>query len=77
MEIEFIGKEELFAKLKISKSTYANVMDKENDQYIHDFPKPVQLFTSNKLRWSSVDVNNFILKYSHTSASNDNKSSAA
>jgi predicted DNA-binding transcriptional regulator AlpA len=75
--MEFITKAELLAKLRISESTYKEVIKPDHPNYVPDFPKPVSIFTSNKHRYSSVDVDAFILKYSHTHASNDDKSSAA
>lgn len=65
-DMHFVSKAQLLERLGMSKETYYKVTNKNNEQYDPDFPKPVNLFTGNKLRFSSVDVDNYILKYSHS-----------
>jgi predicted DNA-binding transcriptional regulator AlpA len=64
----FMGREELFAKLAISQSTFDALTNPKSQHYDPDFPKPCRLFTGQKLRYSSVDVDAYILSLSHNSA---------
>lgn len=73
----FITKAELLALFRISPDTYKKITKPGNDLYIPDFPKPVEIFTRNKHRFSTIDVENFVESHSHTIASNTNESSAA
>ena len=66
--LKFITKEQLLETLCISTTTYYEVTKKGHENYDPHFPKPVDVFTSKKLRFSSVDVDNYILRYSHSSA---------
>lgn len=74
--MEFLTKAELLAKFKMSNHTYRAVNDEKSPDYIPDFPKPVKCFTGNKHRFSSLDVDAFIMKHSNV-ASNEDQSSAA
>lgn len=65
--IKLLSLNDLCERLAISPSTYRKYADPANEEYLNDFPKPVTVFDSQKkLRFSSVDVDNFILKHSHT-----------
>lgn len=64
----FMGREELFAKLAISERTFNNLTNPDSDEYDPDFPKPCSLFTGKKYRYSSIDVDAYILSKSHTTA---------
>lgn len=68
MAIEFIDLKELCRRLCISRQTYYDVNNKEHTIYDPNFPKPVDLFTTNKKRFSSIDVDNYIKSHSHTIA---------
>ena len=75
--LELIDKKQLLAILKISEDTYKKAINPKHDLYVPDFPKPVRLFTGNKHRYSVIDVEHFIKKYSHTIASNDHQQQKA
>tara|TARA_Y100000780_G_scaffold151530_1_gene136411 strand:+ start:1447 stop:1683 length:237 start_codon:yes stop_codon:yes gene_type:complete len=64
----FMGRDELFAKLAISEATYRALTNPKSEHYDPEFPKPCRLFTGQKLRYSSVDVDAYILSLSHSSA---------
>ena len=66
MSVEFIDIKELCRRLAISRKTYYQVTKQTSDIYDPNFPKPVQVFTSNKLRFSSIDVDNYIKRHSHS-----------
>ena len=66
--LRFITKDQLLETLCISTTTYYEVTNKKHANYDKDFPKPVDVFTSNKLRFSSIDVDNYIIKHSHSCA---------
>lgn len=68
MAFEFIDLKELCRRLCISRKTYYEVTNKTNKIYDPSFPKPVSVFTSNKLRFSSIDVDNYIKAHSHSAA---------
>ena len=66
--MKFITLAQLCETLCISRKTYYEVTDRNHKIYDEDFPKPVDVFTSNKLRFSSLDVDNYITKHSHSKA---------
>lgn len=68
MEIAFIDLKELCRRLCISRQTYYDVNNPDHEIYDPNFPKPVNLFTSNKKRFSSIDVDNYIKAHSHSVA---------
>lgn len=67
-ELKFIDLKALCEKLCISRKTYYEVVNPTSNIYDPDFPKPVDVFTGNKLRFSSIDVDNYILQHSHSHA---------
>lgn len=62
----FMTKDELFAKLAIGRTTFEALTNPSSPDYDEDFPKPVSLFTGRKLRFSSLDVDAYIAKLSHS-----------
>ena len=66
--LKFITKEQLLNTLCISTTTYYEVTNKQHKNYDESFPKPVDVFTGNKKRFSSIDVDNYIIKHSHSCA---------
>ncbi len=60
-------REQMFQVLNISQRTFNEMTDPKSDKYDPDFPKPCKLFTGKKLRYSSVDVDAYILKLSNAS----------
>jgi predicted DNA-binding transcriptional regulator AlpA len=65
--MKLLSLKELCEMLNISQATYYKIIKPGNPKYIEDFPKPVQLFDSaTKKRFSSIDVENFIARHSHS-----------
>ncbi|WP_438863799.1 hypothetical protein [Neptunicella sp.] len=69
--IKLISKKQLMDQLGISSTVYYSVTKPDSPDYIPDFPKPVNLFTGKKLRFNSVEVEQFIMRHSN-SANDDN-----
>lgn len=63
-----IGMKELCKTLDISKDTYYKLINPKSDDYDPDFPAPCTLFTGKKLRWTSIDVDNYIESNSRSRA---------
>lgn len=65
---KILGMKELLETLDISKGTYYNLINEKHKDHDPDFPKPCNLFTGKKLRWTSIDVDNYIASKSHCKA---------
>lgn len=61
----FMSQVELFAKLGIGRSTYEKLTNPSSEYYDPDFPKPVSIFTGKKFRYSSIDVDRYIMAHSN------------
>lgn len=66
--LHFIGQEELFNRLAIGRTTFEQLTDPKHENYDPDFPKPSNLFTGRKYRYSSLDVDAYVRSKSHTKA---------
>lgn len=60
----FMSQAQLFAKLGLGRSTYEKLTNPSSEYYDPDFPKPVNIFTGKKLRYSSIDVDHYIMAHS-------------
>lgn len=60
----FMSQAQLFAKLGLGRSTYEKLTNPSGEYYDPDFPKPVNIFTGKKLRYSSIDVDRYIMAHS-------------
>lgn len=60
----FMSQAQLFAKLGLGRSTYEKLTNPSSEYYDPDFPKPVNIFTGKKLRYSSIDVDRYIMAHS-------------
>lgn len=61
----FMSQAQLFAKLGLGRSTYEKLTNPSSEYYDPDFPKPVNIFTGKKLRYSSIDVDRYIMAHSN------------
>lgn len=61
----FMSQAQLFAKLGLGRSTYEKLTNPSSEYYDPDFPKPVNIFTGKKLRYSSIDVDRYIMANSN------------
>ncbi len=66
MAVEFLDMKELCRRLAISRKTYYQVINEGSHIYDPNFPKPVKAFTGNKLRFSSIDVENYVRQHSYS-----------
>lgn len=60
----FMSQAQLFAKLGLGRSTYEKLTNPSSEYYDPDFPKPVNIFTGKKFRYSSIDVDRYIMMHS-------------
>lgn len=63
-ESRFVSREEMCKRLAISRETYYKVTNPEHEHYDPEFPKPVSLFTGQKYRFSTLDIDHYIAKKS-------------
>nr|WP_305763394.1 hypothetical protein [Alteromonas macleodii] len=61
----FMSQAQLFTKLGLGRSTYEKLTNPSSEYYDPDFPKPVNIFTGKKLRYSSIDVDRYIMAHSN------------
>jgi len=66
MIIEFIDLKELCRRMCISRGSYYDITNVKHEKHDSSFPVPVTVFTSTKLRFSSIDVDAYIKAHSHS-----------